>query len=59
MKTYLETEILILREIIMIAVVLMVELDTNLDVHRFVGKKPEKIIGESRSMIGNSGKQYT
>ena len=58
MKTYLETERLILRELLPSDDIGMFELDSDPEVHRFVGKKPVKHIDESRLMIENIRKQY-
>lgn len=58
MKSRIETERLILREMISSDDVGMFELDSNLEVHRFLGKKPVKDIDESRLMIENLSKQY-
>ena len=54
----LETDRLILRELIDTDDVGMFELDSNPEVHRFVGKKPVQHIDESRLMIENIRKQY-
>jgi [ribosomal protein S5]-alanine N-acetyltransferase len=59
MKTALETKRLILRELLPTDDIGMFELDSNPEVHRFVGKKPVKHIDESRLMIENIRKQYT
>nr|WP_315201250.1 GNAT family N-acetyltransferase [uncultured Flavobacterium sp.] len=58
MKSRIETERLILREMISSDDVGMFELDSNLEVHCFLGKKPVKDIDESRLMIENLSKQY-
>ena len=58
MRTSLETERLILRELLPTDDIGMFELDSNPEVHRFVGKKPVKNIDESRVMIENIRKQY-
>ena len=58
MKTYLETERLILRELLPSDDMGMFELDSDPEVHRFVGKKPVKHIDESRLMIENIRAQY-
>ena len=58
MKTRLETERLILRELLPTDVEGMFELDSNPEVHRFVGKKPVKHIDESRQMIESIRNQY-
>ena len=58
MKSFIETERLILREMIASDDEGMFELDSNPEVHRFVGKKPVKHIDESRLMIENIRRQY-
>lgn len=58
MKRYLETERLILRELLPTDDIGMFELDSDPAVHRFVGKKPVKHIDESRLMIEQIRNQY-
>lgn len=58
MKSFIETERLILREMIPSDDAGMFELDSNPEVHRFLGKKPVQHIEESRLMIQNLRKQY-
>lgn len=58
MKSFIETERLILRELIPSDDAGMFELDSNPEVHRFLGKKPVQHIEESRLMIQNLRKQY-
>ncbi|REG98498.1 GNAT family N-acetyltransferase [Flavobacterium aquicola] len=58
MKTFLETERLILRELLLSDDEGMFELDSDPEVHRFVGRKPVKHIDESRLMIENIRQQY-
>jgi ribosomal-protein-alanine N-acetyltransferase len=58
MKSCIETERLILREMISSDDAGMFELDSNPEVHRFLGNKPVKHIDESRQMIENIRKQY-
>jgi ribosomal-protein-alanine N-acetyltransferase len=58
MKPYLETERLILRELISSDDLGMFELDSDPEVHRFVGNKPVKHLEESRQMIENIRQQY-
>jgi ribosomal-protein-alanine N-acetyltransferase len=58
MKPHIETERLILREMIPSDDVGMFELDSNPEVHRFVGNKPVKHIEESRQMIESIRQQY-
>jgi ribosomal-protein-alanine N-acetyltransferase len=59
MKPFLETERLILREIISSDVEGMFELDSNPVVHLFLGNKPVKHIDESHAYIDNVRQQYT
>ncbi|OOG69842.1 GNAT family N-acetyltransferase [Flavobacterium sp. A45] len=59
MKSYIETERLILREVISSDDEGMFELDSNPEVHRFLGNKPVKHIDESRLYIENLKQQYT
>jgi ribosomal-protein-alanine N-acetyltransferase len=58
MKSFIETERLILREMISSDEEGMFELDSNPEVHRFVGKSPVTLIDESRLMIENIRTQY-
>ena len=58
MKSCIETERLILREMIPSDDEGMFELDSNPEVHRFLGNKPVKYIEESRGYIENIRKQY-
>jgi ribosomal-protein-alanine N-acetyltransferase len=58
MKSYIETERLILREMIASDDEGMFELDSNPEVHRFLGNKPVKHIDESRLYIENLRQQY-
>jgi len=58
MKSFIETERLILREMIPSDDEGMFELDSNPEVHRFVGKSPVTLIDESRLMIENIRTQY-
>lgn len=58
MKSCIETERLILREMLPSDDEGMFELDSNPEVHRFLGNKPVKNIEESRLMIQNLRKQY-
>jgi ribosomal-protein-alanine N-acetyltransferase len=58
MKSFIETERLILREMIPSDDEGMFELDSNPEVHRFVGKSPVTLIDESRLMIENIRMQY-
>ena len=58
MKEPIETERLILRELLLSDTDGMFELDSNPNVHLYVGKKPVKHIDESRFQIENIQKQY-
>ncbi|WP_029272672.1 GNAT family N-acetyltransferase [Flavobacterium sp. KJJ] len=58
MKNPIETERLILREILLSDADGMFELDSNPNVHLFVGNKPIKHIEESILQIENIQKQY-
>ena len=58
MKTPIETERLILRELQFSDVDGMFELDSNPNVHLFLGNKPVKGIEESRAYIENLHQQY-
>jgi ribosomal-protein-alanine N-acetyltransferase len=59
MRPCLETERLVLRELLPTDDVGMFELDSNPEVHRFLGNKPVKHIDESRLYIENIRQQYT
>jgi len=54
----METERLILRELLPTDDIGMFELDSNPEVHRFLGNKPVKTIEESRMYIENIRQQY-
>ncbi|MCV9931006.1 GNAT family N-acetyltransferase [Flavobacterium sp. LS1R47] len=58
MKSSIETERLLLRELLSSDDEGMFELDSNPNVHRYVGKKPVIHIDESRTAIGLIQKQY-
>lgn len=58
MRTHLETERLVLRELLPTDDMGMFELDSNPEVHRFLGNKPVKTIEESRMYIENIRQQY-
>jgi RimJ/RimL family protein N-acetyltransferase len=58
MKKPIETERLLLRELLSSDADGMFELDSNPNVHVFVGKKPVKDIRESIDMIENIQQQY-
>jgi len=51
MNIYVETERLILREILPIDVEGMFELDSNPIVHKYLGNKPVKTIEESKNKL--------
>jgi ribosomal-protein-alanine N-acetyltransferase len=57
-KKSIETERLLLRELELSDIEGMFELDSNPNVHTFVGKKPVKTIEESSAMIENIQQQY-
>ena len=58
MKTSIETERLILRELLPSDDLGMFELDSNPEVHKYLGNKPVKSIEESRVYIENIRQQY-
>lgn len=58
MEKTIETERLILRELLISDAEGMFELDSNPNVHIFVGKKPVKVIEESIAQIENIQQQY-
>jgi RimJ/RimL family protein N-acetyltransferase len=58
LKKSIETERLILRELLLSDADGMFELDSNPNVHIFLGKKPVKNIAESREQIINIQQQY-
>ncbi|MBF4518118.1 GNAT family N-acetyltransferase [Flavobacterium sp. ANB] len=58
MKKSIETERLILRELLLSDADGMFELDSNPNVHIFIGNKPVKDIEESREQIKNIQNQY-
>lgn len=58
MREPIETERLLLRELVLSDVDGMFELDSNPNVHLFVGKKPVKHIDESWAYIENIQQQY-
>jgi len=58
MKTSIETKRLLLRELLPSDDRGMFELDSNPEVHRFLGNKPVKNIEESRVYIENVRQQY-
>jgi len=58
MKTSIETERLLLRELLLNDDVGMFELDSNPEVHTYLGNNPVKSIEESREAIANIRQQY-
>ena len=58
MRFYLETERLILREILDSDLNDMFELDSNPEVHKYLGKEPIRSIEESQNIIDGIKKQY-
>lgn len=58
MKTLIETERLLLRELLPTDDFGMFELDSNPEVHKYLGNKPIKNIDESRTFIENIRQQY-
>lgn len=58
MKTSIETERLLLRELLPTDDAGMFELDSNPEVHIYLGNKPVKSIEESREAIANIRQQY-
>ncbi len=58
MKTFAETERLILRELVMADDQGMFELDSDPEVHKYLGNEPVKTIEQSRDAINFIRKQY-
>ncbi len=58
MKIFIETERLILRELLSTDDERMFELDSDPEVHTFLGNKPVKSIEESRAIIQSVQQQY-
>lgn len=58
MKFYLETERLILRELRSSDLNGMFELDSDPEVHKYLGNKPVKTIGESQKILDSIINQY-
>lgn len=58
MKPVLETKRLILRELDMMDDIGMFELDSDADVHKYLGNNPVKTIEESRQVIAMIQQQY-
>jgi ribosomal-protein-alanine N-acetyltransferase len=58
MQAYIETERLILRELLPIDAQGMFELDSDAEVHRFLGNQPVKTIEESGETISFIRQQY-
>ncbi len=59
MKIYTETKRLILREIVQTDLEAMFELDSDPEVHKYLGNKPVKSIEESQKYIDSLQQQYT
>jgi ribosomal-protein-alanine N-acetyltransferase len=58
MKFYIETERLILRDLLPTDDEGMFELDSNAEVHKYLGNNPNKTIEQSREQIENIRRQY-
>jgi [ribosomal protein S5]-alanine N-acetyltransferase len=58
MKFYIETERLILRDLLPTDAEGMFELDSDPEVHKYVGRKPVQVIEESRKVIDIIRAQY-
>lgn len=58
MKEPIETERLLLRELLLLDAEGMFELDSNVNVHVYLGNKPVKFIEESIGQIENIQQQY-
>jgi RimJ/RimL family protein N-acetyltransferase len=58
MKFYIETERLILRDILPTDDVSFFEMDSNPEVHMYLGNKPSTNIEQTREMIANIRQQY-
>jgi [ribosomal protein S5]-alanine N-acetyltransferase len=58
MKYYLETERLILRDLLLTDEVALFEMDSNQELHKYLGNKPSTNILQSREMIQNIRQQY-
>ena len=58
MEKYLETERLILRELLPTDVVGMFELDSDPEVHKYLGNNPVRTIEETREIIKIICQQY-
>lgn len=58
MQTVIETERLILRELLLTDDKAMFEMDSNPEVHVFLGNKPAESIEETRATIQNVRQQY-
>lgn len=59
MKTAIETERLLMRELLPTDAAGMFALDSDPEVHRYLGNNPLTDIAQSREMIANIRKQYT
>ncbi len=55
----METERLILRDLLLTDEVALFEMDSNKEVHKYLGNKPSTSILQSREMIQNIRQQYT
>lgn len=58
MRTSIETERLLLRELLPTDDIGMFELDSNPEVHRYLGSRPVTDIAQSREAIANIRQQY-
>lgn len=58
MKFYIETERLILRDILPTDEEAFFEMDSNPEVHKYLGNKPTTNILQTREMIENINQQY-
>ena len=59
MRFNIETERLLLRDLRLTDLEGMFELDSNSEVHRFLGNKPVKTISESQKIIESVGQRKT
>jgi len=58
MRFYIETERLILRDILLTDEYKMFQLDSSVEVQRYIGNKPVTTIQQSRDVINNIRQQY-
>lgn len=56
---YIETDRLIMRDLLPTDDAGMFELDSDMEVHRYIGQKTVKTINESRAVIGIIRRQYS